>query len=201
MKLFDQKVHFKSAPEPSNIIWENLEVTRPTMKKRECIAGFGITLFIIICFLSITAMKAYSGTTKQKYPISVNCEDVSNTFRTKYPCDGDCLYKKSKNDSLGFSLDAFESYRDYAKHDRDYSLQVDPLDPDTSGQKYFYLTSGAYQCFCQDLNFLEGSKDLCKEYSDEKNKSTLLSTLVSVMITVVNTLVRTINMKLVDYIG
>jgi hypothetical protein len=77
MKLLDQKVHFKEAPEPSNIIWENLEVTGPTMAKREAIAGFWITLFIIFCFLTITAIKAYSGTTKAKYPVSVNCEEIS----------------------------------------------------------------------------------------------------------------------------
>jgi hypothetical protein len=61
MELYGEKVHFRAAPEPSNIIWENLEITGPTMKKREAIAGFWIIIFIVICFLAITALKAYSG--------------------------------------------------------------------------------------------------------------------------------------------
>jgi len=43
------------------------------MRKREAIAGFLIIVFIVVVVLVITALKAYSGKTKAKYPGSVDC--------------------------------------------------------------------------------------------------------------------------------
>lgn len=87
MKLFDYPVTFRAAPEPSNVIWENLEVTGPTMKKRQCISYLWIGAFILVCFLLITILKVQSGTTKAKYPVRVECSEITNEFTSLYKCD------------------------------------------------------------------------------------------------------------------
>ena len=83
MYMFDKyPVHFKLAPEPSNIIWENLEITKKTMRRRETFAGSMIIAFIVVCFLVITALKAYSGFSKAKYPVRVDCGMMNKEFTT-----------------------------------------------------------------------------------------------------------------------
>ena len=117
MEFFGEKVQFKAAPEPSNIIWENLEITAPMMRKREAIAGFSITAFIVVVVLVITLLKAYSGKTKAKYPGSVDCEQITNDFTLKWPCDPnteDCTDVKTYGESIYLSKDAIKNYGDYA---------------------------------------------------------------------------------------
>lgn len=166
------------------------------MKKRGFVAESLILAFILICFFTITALKAYSGKTKAKYPVGVDCDSITNIINSKYPCEGDeCAYTSTNNT---FSQEGFENYKTYAEYDKDYSLEV----------KYDgsigYYTYGIYQCFCKEKAFRgKGgpSNEVCEDYDDERNKATMFSTLVSVLITAVNIIVRTINMKLVDYIG
>lgn len=76
MTIFGQPVQFREATEPSNIIWENLEVTKATQKKRKVKVSIAILMFIVACFFLFVGLKATSGKNKQKYPVRVECDEL-----------------------------------------------------------------------------------------------------------------------------
>jgi hypothetical protein len=65
--LFGYEPVFYDAPDPSNIIWENLDVLEPVRQSnmRKSIAV--ITLVLIFTFFLFTALKTKSGQNKAKY--------------------------------------------------------------------------------------------------------------------------------------
>lgn len=172
MIIFGEKARFKEAPEPSNIIWENLETTGKTMTKRKCLVDMTILTFVCITFVTFVALKATSGKTKMQYPISVDCEEIENQILN------------SPNTAEG-DMD-MDVYREFAEKDKAYAKQ--------------FLSSGMYQCYCKNPN-KDSESDLCDQYFSDMRTATGLSTLVSILITVINIVTRTINIKLIDYVG
>jgi hypothetical protein len=59
--LLGNKVDIMPASEPSNVIWENLEVTQKTQRNRLAVVFTIIFIFIIVTFLAFTAMKYLAG--------------------------------------------------------------------------------------------------------------------------------------------
>jgi hypothetical protein len=59
--IMGNKADIKAASEPSNVIWENLEVDMVTKSKRFTIVLTVICVFIVACFLLFTSMKYKSG--------------------------------------------------------------------------------------------------------------------------------------------
>jgi len=72
----------EDAPEPSNILWENLEVSKATRAKRSLIAGLLIALFIFITFIIFSLMKSASGANSLKYPPKTDCHSMGKLFGT-----------------------------------------------------------------------------------------------------------------------
>ena len=66
--LFDEETKMQGATEPSNIIWENLEVRAKKRYTREMIVGFAVFLFIMFTFVLFSALKSYQGRNLLKYP-------------------------------------------------------------------------------------------------------------------------------------
>jgi len=172
MIMFGEKARFKEAPEPSNIIWENLETTGKTMRSRKCLVDMIIITFVCITFVTFVALKATSGKTKMQYPISVDCDEIENQIlNSPNTVDGE--------------MD-MDLYKEFAEKDKDYAKQ--------------FLSSGMYQCYCTNEN-TDNKSELCEQYFSDIDTATGLSTLVSILITVINIVTRSINMKLIDYVG
>ena len=81
--LFKETADVRAASEPSNVVWENLEVDKKTTRKRYSVVFSIIIVFIVVTFLMFTAMKYLAGQNKLVYPISTNCGDITNNFRDK----------------------------------------------------------------------------------------------------------------------
>jgi hypothetical protein len=59
--LFSERLNVLAASEPSNVVWENLQVDKMTTRKRYSIVFSIIIIFIIVTFLMFTAMKYLAG--------------------------------------------------------------------------------------------------------------------------------------------
>lgn len=71
---------FKDAPEPTNIIWENLEITPAQGRRRKCFTYMVILIFIFSVFLLFTFLKSRSGKNKLMYPVSTDCKAIQSLF-------------------------------------------------------------------------------------------------------------------------
>jgi hypothetical protein len=98
--------HVAAAPEPTNIVWENLEVSRRKRNINKVIVGFFIILFIIAMFLLFGVLKSQSAKNKIKYPASTDCESISTMFVGNIAnCEKEAEYDKSStenNNGLGY---------------------------------------------------------------------------------------------------
>ena len=81
--MSQSKPEVQDAPEPTNVIWENLEVSKREMTKRKCYVGTVIVLFVIVTFLFYTFLKTYSGQSKKQFPASINCKSVGSMFTSQ----------------------------------------------------------------------------------------------------------------------
>jgi len=79
-KFLDQAVRVREAPEPSNIIWENLELGKHLIRRRRLLVGIVIAIFIFLTFLLFTYLKSISGENKLKYPERVDCVAIQAFF-------------------------------------------------------------------------------------------------------------------------
>lgn len=86
-ELFGSPCKIEEAPEPSNVIWENLEVSSMTRGARKSGVVALITLFIFITFLVYTALKSKAGQNKLRYPTTTNCKGIEYLF-TSLDSDG-----------------------------------------------------------------------------------------------------------------
>jgi len=76
LMLLGEPTTVTAAPEPSNVIWENLEVTPVQRGCRKTGVTLLITLFIFLTFLLYSALKSRAGENKLKYPTKVDCEGI-----------------------------------------------------------------------------------------------------------------------------
>lgn len=79
-RFLGEDAKIDAAPEPSNIIWENLEVSDAQINTRKCITGMIIAVFIFLTFLLFTYLKTQSGKNKLKYPSSIDCKSIYSMF-------------------------------------------------------------------------------------------------------------------------
>jgi len=100
INLLGEEPTLLRSTEPSNIIWENLEINKKTMKKRKCWVTLVVMLFILATFILFTFLKSVSGKNKLKYPPSVNCEKFSSEF------------------------DNLEQFQTYATYDEDDTMEM-----------------------------------------------------------------------------
>jgi len=59
--LQENKFEIEKAPEPSDVIWENLEVSRGMMKTRTFFVGLAILIFLLFTLVLFTLLKTEAG--------------------------------------------------------------------------------------------------------------------------------------------
>ena len=79
-KLLGSTAKLNYAPEPSNIIWENLEISGFRMKCKRCQVYAIVLAFLVGMFILFSILKSVSGKNKLKYPATVNCEHLDALF-------------------------------------------------------------------------------------------------------------------------
>jgi hypothetical protein len=80
IRILDEAVILEAAPEPSNIVWENLEVNKQEQNKRALFSIILIAIFVFLTFLLFTVLKSESGKNKLKYPTRTNCGSIDSQF-------------------------------------------------------------------------------------------------------------------------
>lgn len=74
----------ESAPEPSDIIWENLEVSEETRKSKTLLVMGTISIILLLVFLLFTALKAKSVQNKLTYKVDKRtCIDMENDIKDR----------------------------------------------------------------------------------------------------------------------
>lgn len=102
--MFGEHVIVEAAPEPSNVIWENLEVTPFKRAARKSGVILLISLFIFMTFLLYTALKSRAGKNKLRYPSTTNCGSIQSLF----------LKEPGNIDSTDWV-----TFKKYAEHDKE----------------------------------------------------------------------------------
>lgn len=80
LEILGKKINAREAPEPSDIIWENLHVNYSTQKRNEFIAAAVITFFLGFTLVVFTWLKAFAGENKFKFPPSKDCQQVDSIY-------------------------------------------------------------------------------------------------------------------------
>jgi hypothetical protein len=65
------------APEPSDIIYENLKYDEKYKRKNNWLVGICFTVLFVIIFYWMTRLRAIPGRLLTNYPPNMNCEAVS----------------------------------------------------------------------------------------------------------------------------
>lgn len=79
-QILGEPAVFQEATEPTNIIWENLEVSKAECRRRKSIAYLVIAIFICLVFLLFTFLKSASAKNKMKYPPTTDCAGIQRMF-------------------------------------------------------------------------------------------------------------------------
>ena len=95
----------EAAPEPSNIVWENLESTAVKRASRKFCVIVIICIFIFLTFLLYSALKSKAGKNKLMYPVRTDCDGLAQLFTG---ADG--------------KVD-LEAYKRHAEHDKEETGQ------------------------------------------------------------------------------
>lgn len=80
LPLLGEEMRMNEAPEPSNIIWENLDVSQRTHRQKECCVGIVITIFIILTLVLFSVLKGVAGINNLKYPPRIDCKSINGQF-------------------------------------------------------------------------------------------------------------------------
>lgn len=75
-EFLGEQTKFSEAPEPSNVLWENLEVTGKQRTSRKCGVYMVILMFMVFTFVLFSVLKSKQGANKLKYPDNQNCKSV-----------------------------------------------------------------------------------------------------------------------------
>ena len=79
-ELLGEKMVVEAAPDPSDIIWENLAVTkRAQMKNKYSIFTF-IFFVILGIFVLFAILKQISVVQMKNYPARTNCEEIDRIY-------------------------------------------------------------------------------------------------------------------------
>jgi hypothetical protein len=78
--LLKDLIHLQRAPEPSNILWENLHVSRPQRIVRTIVVAIVIFLLLLGMFALFTALEVISVKNIGRYPPTTNCANIDAMF-------------------------------------------------------------------------------------------------------------------------
>ena len=66
-------MEFKEAPDPTDVIWENLETTDTEISRNECFTTLAIAFFLLLSSSIFYLLKQSSNDNMFKYPNAVYC--------------------------------------------------------------------------------------------------------------------------------
>lgn len=84
------------APEPSDIIWENLPITEQEIKFREAVVDFSIVFFMIAVLIFFTWLKVAQSETEFKYPRNTECRAVDSLFSSNQAANSEIKFNSTK---------------------------------------------------------------------------------------------------------
>ena len=80
MKSLGVPLDFEEAPEPSDVIWENLEINEETKMQNTGYVCLTISFFLLLTFFIFTGLKVVSGNAVLQYPPNQDCLSVDHMF-------------------------------------------------------------------------------------------------------------------------
>jgi hypothetical protein len=72
LTFMNERLQVYRAPEPSNIVWENLHVTLSTTQKNQLLVQVVISVFLVLLFMGFLQINTYSKGYHRKYPHSLD---------------------------------------------------------------------------------------------------------------------------------
>jgi len=81
-QLLGKPMHFQNASEPTDIIWENRHFTRWDYFKRQTFAFVIIGILLLVSFIVVYMVAAYSAEVTSTYP-QVNCGSIDSDYGAK----------------------------------------------------------------------------------------------------------------------
>ena len=192
-KFLGQDIDIQEASEPSDIIWENRQLTERIRLFRKIIVLTFIGILLAGSGTSIYFMRVKSDSLKNKYP-PTSCVQAQASFlgSPKYTWD-----------KLTVGLTAWEhtSVNEF----------ITNQNLSSHGKKTDYGTT--MQCFCRykkdqkeptdgDFTATNGQKEkICSFYFSDKNTSKFMGILIAIFIVVINMILQIVIIKLVSWIG
>lgn len=173
--FLEEEGQMEAAPEPSNVIWENLEVTPYRRAARKSGAVMVMVTFLFLTFLVYSALKSSAGENKLKYPARTDCAALDGPFTAAGVVDK-------------------ETFAAYAAFDREATASG-------RGAGFYLCYCKEYTKRTETFKAEKPEDELCYQYWADNTKAMALSNFVSILVTAMNIVIRTINIKLVNAIG
>lgn len=73
-------LEFVEAPEPSDIIWENIEWSDSYRIKATCVVFLVSTVLLLVVLLMFIGIKAKAGQVQIMYPPRMDCTSITSLF-------------------------------------------------------------------------------------------------------------------------
>ena len=83
LRLLGEEQEVFEASEPSDIIWENLEISVPRLNCNIFFAAFGNLAVLAVILLGVIVLKTYSTASAKQFPISNNCDVIDGRFASE----------------------------------------------------------------------------------------------------------------------
>lgn len=73
-----EQIRIQAAPEPSNILWENINVISKVKNRRYCFVSMIIAVLLLGMFVLFTLLDVISVKNLMRYPSSTDCTAIKN---------------------------------------------------------------------------------------------------------------------------
>lgn len=172
-KILGKNIICHDAPEPSNVIWENLETTNLQRQSRKCGVVVVICIFLILTFLLFSVLKSKAGENKLKYPSANDCDAYDAMF------EGEKMKEK---------------FKEYAQFDKAMTM-------DTRGAGYYQCYCSKHSSFQKLYKVEKYQEELCYDFFYDKAWGLALTNFVTVLVAIINIVIRKLNINLIEAIG
>jgi hypothetical protein len=130
-----EEMQVLDAPEPSNILWENLQVSKLRVRVNQGGVYFAIFIILMIVFGTMALLKKTASDNLKMFPPRMPCDGINN------------IYKDEKNE--GKPVTESEFYIKAATKDKI--------------QTYEKRGGGYYQCFCKAFTYKDIYEKIYKD--------------------------------------
>ena len=162
------------AHEPSDVIYESLDVQESEQEKKIWSFNLIIIIFMGFVFVLMILMFGYTSSISMKYPKSFDCQRFVEKFQ-----------------SIEDEVDKQETFKQYALIDIDHAKI-------RKGMGYYQCYCKIYSTDSEDQDTHD---KFCYEYNYENQLSLYLGILASVLLNIVNFFLEMINKYFIDRIG